>query len=119
MCSGTHSPCGDIIAGIRLHEAEHGDVKSFWRHRLNTSLYGDGACGNMPIVKRTIAALCAYDNQVLGRFLSERLHDEDRIDIMAENHIAYWFKRSIDFYGGKVKRLLFVFELLIRAFDFR
>lgn len=119
ICSETDVPCGDIIAGMRLYETEHEDVKKFWRDRLNTSPYGDGDCENKPIVKRTIAALCAYDDQVLGRFLSERLHNEDRVDFMAENHMAHWFKRSIHFNGRKVLRLLFVFELLIRAFDFR
>ncbi|PVH91702.1 hypothetical protein DM02DRAFT_663702 [Periconia macrospinosa] len=65
MCSETDSPCGDIIAGIRLHETEHEDVKSFWRHRLNTSPYEDGECENKPVVKRTIAALCAWISHFL------------------------------------------------------
>ncbi|KAJ6267416.1 hypothetical protein PSV08DRAFT_229224 [Bipolaris maydis] len=119
MCSQTDSICGDIKAMMRMHETEHEEVQRFWRNRLNTSPYGDGECENKPLVKRTIAALCAYDDQILGKFISQRLRDKERVEIMAENHMAYWFERIIDFDGTKIYRLLFVFELLIRAFEYR
>jgi hypothetical protein len=115
----TNCPCGDVIAGIRLHEAECDDERRHWQNLLDSSLYGDGECQNKPVVKRTIAALCAYDDQVLGKYLLERLRDENSVDFMAQNLVAFWFERCVFFHGDRVLRLLFVFEMLTSAFDFR
>jgi hypothetical protein len=119
LCFMTNCPCGDVVAGIRLYEAECDEEKKYWRDLLNGSPYGDGECQNKPVVKRTIAALCAYDDQVLGRYLSERLRNENGVDLMARNLVALWFERLIILDGDKVLRLLFVFEMLTSAFDFR
>jgi hypothetical protein len=43
------------------------------------------------VVKRTIAALCAFDEQVLGAALMQRLRDENGVDIRAMNHVQFWF----------------------------
>jgi hypothetical protein len=66
----TDFPCGDVIAGIRLDEADCDEVKQHWANLLKESPFGDGECQNKPVVKRTIAALCAYDDQILGKYLS-------------------------------------------------
>jgi hypothetical protein len=119
LCFITNCPCGEVIAGIRLHEAECDDEKRHWQNLLNTSLYRDGKCQNKPVVKRTIAALCAYNNQVLGKYLSERLRDENSLDFMAQNLVVFWFEQFVNFHGDKVLRLLFVFDMLASAFDIR
>jgi hypothetical protein len=115
----TNCPCRDVIAGIRLHEAECDDEKRHWQNLLDSSPYGDGECQNKPVVKRKIAALCAYDDQVLGKYLLERLRDQNSVDLMAQNLVAFWFGRCVISHGDRVLRLLFVFEMLISAFDFR
>jgi hypothetical protein len=119
LCFMTNCPCGDVVAGIRLDEAECDEEKEYSRGRLSGASYGDGECQNKPVVKRTIAALCAYDDQILGKYLSERLRDENDVDPMAQNLVALWFERLVILDGDKVLRLLFVFEMLISAFDFR
>jgi hypothetical protein len=119
LCSMTDFPCGDVIAGIRSDEADCDDLKQHWANLLKGSPFGDGKCQNKPVVKRTIAALCAYDDQILGKYLSERLRDENNVDFMAQNLVAFWFERRVSFRDSSVLRLLFVFELLTSAFDFR
>jgi hypothetical protein len=119
LCSMTDFPCGDIVAGIRSDEADCDEVKQHWANLLKGSPFGDGECQNKPVVKRTIAALCAYDDQILGKYLSERLRDENDLDFMAQNLVALWFEKRISFRNNSVLRLLFVFELLTSAFDFR
>jgi hypothetical protein len=91
LCSMTEFPCADIIAGHNRSEAEHDDVRNYWDTRIQKSLRGDGACQIKPVVKRTIAALCAFDEQVLGAALMQRLRDENGVDIRAMNHVQFWF----------------------------
>lgn len=119
LCLITNCPCGDVIAGIRLYEAKYDEEKEYWRELLSGAPYGDGKCQNKPVVKRTIAALCAYDDQILGKYLSERLRDENSVDPMAQNLVTLWFERLVIRDGDEVLRLLFVFEMLTFAFDFR
>jgi hypothetical protein len=79
----------------------------------------DGYCENKAVVRRTIAALCAYDEQALGRLLPARLREENGVNPAAENLVRYWMERRVPFRDGLVLRLLFVFEMLVCAFDFR
>jgi hypothetical protein len=109
----------DVIAGIRLHEAECDDERRHWQNLLDSSPYRDGECENKPVVKRTIAALCAYNNQVLRKYLSEQLRDENSVDFMAQNLVAFWFKQCVIFHSDRVLRLLFMFKMLTSAFEFR
>ena len=51
--------------------------------------------------------------------MSERLRDENDVDFMAQNLVAFWFERRVSFRDNSVLILLFVFELLTLAFDFR
>lgn len=115
----TNCPCGDVIAGIRLHEAECNNKKRHQQNLLDSSPYRDGDCQNKPVVKRTIAALCAYDDQVLGKYLSEQLRNENSVDFIAQNLVAFQFKQFINFHSNRVLRLLFVFKMLTSAFNFR
>ena len=41
------------------------------------------------------------------------------MDFMAQNLVAFWFERLVSSNGNRVLRLLFVFEMLTSAFDFR
>ena len=50
---------------------------------------------------------------------AKKVSDEDGVDIGAENQVLFWFERQISFRGSSVLRLLFVFEMLVCAFDFR
>jgi hypothetical protein len=113
------NPCGDVIAGIRSDQADCDEVKQHWPDLLKGSPFGDGERQNKLVVKRTLAALCGYDDQILGKYMSERLRDEDDVDLMAQNLVAFWFEKRISFRDNSLLRLLFLFELLTSAFDFR
>jgi hypothetical protein len=70
LCSMTDFPCEDVIAGISSDEAACDEVKKHRANLLKGSPFGDGECQNKPVVKQIIAALCAYDDQILGKYLS-------------------------------------------------
>jgi hypothetical protein len=54
LCFMTNCPCGDVVAGIRLYEAECDEEKKYWRDLLNESPYGDGECQNKPVVRERL-----------------------------------------------------------------
>jgi hypothetical protein len=64
-------------------------LNQHWADVLNGSPFGDGERQSKLVVKRTIAALRGYDDQILGKYLSERLRDEDDVDLMARNLMAF------------------------------
>jgi len=119
LCSQTNCPCGDIRVAYQMHTAESEEVKDHWKEMLESQRQPDGHCENKAVVRKTIAALCAYDDQVLGKMFAKKVSDEDGVDIGAENQVLFWFERQISFCGSSVLRLLFVFEMLVCAFDFR
>lgn len=69
------------------------------------------------MVRRTIAALCAYSDGALGNLLATRLRDENGVDPAAENLVRHWMERRVPFHDGLVLRLLFVFEMLVWVFN--
>lgn len=71
------------MMGIRLEEAECEEGKDYWMKELKSKANRDGSCENKPIVKKTIAALCAYDDQTLGKVFADRLRDENGVDVAA------------------------------------
>lgn len=80
----------------------------------------DGYCMNKPVVRRIIAALCAYDDQILGKALTKMALDHEGIDLTSESQARLWLEqriRSQDDYW--VSRLIYVLDQLIMAYDFR
>ena len=47
------------------------------------------------------------------------MRDENGVDVAAQNHVKYWLERQVSFRGNSVLRLLFLFEMLVCAFDFQ
>jgi hypothetical protein len=64
-------------------------VKQHWADLLNGSPFDDGERQNKLVVKQTTAALCGYNDQILRKYLSERLRNEDDVDLMARNLMAF------------------------------
>ncbi|KAG4279168.1 hypothetical protein FPRO04_13668 [Fusarium proliferatum] len=80
----------------------------------------DGFCENKPVVRRMIAALCAYDDQILGKVLTRMTLDHEGMDLTSENQAKQWLEqriRSPDDYW--MSRLVYVLDQLITAYDFR
>lgn len=55
----------------------------------------DGYCKNRPLVRRMVAALCAYDDQILGKVLSKTALDSDGVDLASEKEARQWFEQRI------------------------
>ncbi|PVH90804.1 hypothetical protein DM02DRAFT_678390 [Periconia macrospinosa] len=119
LCSETDCLCTDIQIAQQAADARFDHVREHYKRELLSIRHPDGHCQNKPVVRKTIAALRAYDDQVLGKSLAKRLRDENGIDIAAESQLILWFERRIPFRDSWVPRLLFVFEMLVWAFDFR
>ncbi|KAH6628948.1 hypothetical protein F5144DRAFT_329383 [Chaetomium tenue] len=80
----------------------------------------DGFCGNRPVVRRMMAALLAYDDQILGKVLTRLVLDHSGVDLGSEKEAKGWFEqrvRSTDGYWSP--RQLHALDLLILAFDWR
>ncbi|KAK2471143.1 hypothetical protein H9L39_17374 [Fusarium oxysporum f. sp. albedinis] len=79
----------------------------------------DGYCRNKPVVRRIIAALCAYDDQILGKALTKMALDHEGIGLTSESQARLWLEqriRSQDDYW--VSRLIYVLDQFIMAYDF-
>jgi hypothetical protein len=48
-----------------LDEADCEEEKQYWTNKLTAPGNQDGYCENKAVIRRTIAALCAYDEQAL------------------------------------------------------
>jgi hypothetical protein len=80
----------------------------------------DGFCGNRSVVRRMMAALLTYDDQILGKVLTRLVLDHSSVDLGSEKGAKGWFEqrvRSTD--GHWVPRQLHALDLLILAFDWR
>jgi hypothetical protein len=80
----------------------------------------DGYCMNKPVVRRIIAALCAYDDQILGKVLTKMTLDHEGIDMASESQARQWLEqriRSLDNYW--MSRLVYVLDQLVMAYNFR
>jgi hypothetical protein len=119
LCTLTDSPCDAVRLGCRIAEAESPEVRTYFQKLLESRSSSDIHCENNPIVRKVIAALSAYDGQILGKVLARRFSEQDRVDFSAENQVSFWFTSRVPFQSDWVPRLLFVFEMLIWAFDFR
>jgi hypothetical protein len=122
LCIGTDYPCKEICLGIQISEQRSSILKNRLREERDSKHHPDGFCEIKPIVRDTIAALCTYDGQILGKTLAKRIMDEHAVDFFAENQVAFWFKQQASVpYGShpSVPRILLVFEMLVLSYDFR
>ncbi|KAH7006749.1 hypothetical protein EDB80DRAFT_684018 [Ilyonectria destructans] len=69
--------------------------------------------------ERPIAALCAYDDQFLGKLMAELATDKDGIDLGQAQSARTWFEDQIPHDDSWISRLLFIFETLTVAFYVR
>jgi hypothetical protein len=72
-----------------MHAAESEEAKDHWKEMLESQQQPDGHCENKAVVKKTIAALYTYDDQVLGKMFAKKVSDEDEVDIGTENQVLF------------------------------
>lgn len=122
MCSHSWSVCDDVREGNQIYEVDPSmeGYRSKRIERYDSITSPDGYCKNKPVVRRMVAALCAYDDQSLGKVLTKVVRVQDGVDIADEKQARRWFEqrvRSKDNYW--VPRLLHVLDQLLMAFNFR
>lgn len=112
--------CDEVRMERRIAETANPEFKAQLVEEYDSILDPDGYCKNRPLVRRMVAALCAYDDQILGKVLSKMAQDSDGVDLTSEKQARQWFEQRIrsskDFW---VPRLVHVLDQLILAFRFR
>uniref|UniRef100_A0A0D2XRY5 Uncharacterized protein n=2 Tax=Fusarium oxysporum (strain Fo5176) TaxID=660025 RepID=A0A0D2XRY5_FUSOF len=124
MCGHGWLVCGEMRHGElirrKVYEEDAGSQEAdLMESRDATSNY-DGYCENTPVVRRMIAALCAYDNQILGKVLTKTTLDHENLDLTLESQARQWLEQRIlspDDYW--MSRLVYVLDQLVVAYDFR
>ncbi|KAF5261492.1 hypothetical protein FOXYS1_7818, partial [Fusarium oxysporum] len=124
MCGHGWVVCDEMRMGQRMYEVASGRGVEATRAALtkeyDSQLGSDGYCRNKPVVRRMIAALCACNDQFLGKVLTEMALNYDGIDLASEKQAKQWFEQRIllpgDFWAS---RLVYVLDQLITAFDFQ
>lgn len=109
MCGHGWLPCKEVVMGERTYTSVSGP-----------SL--DGYCQNKPVVRRMIAALCACDDQLLGKVLTKVALEQDGIDLTLESQARRWFQGRIRLGGHSddfwASNMACVLDQLILAFNF-
>ncbi|EXK76788.1 hypothetical protein FOQG_18482 [Fusarium oxysporum f. sp. raphani 54005] len=95
------------------------EAKRHLTERLESKSGLDGHCEKKPIIRSVIAALCAYDNQFLGKILLKFGQDGDGKNLNDDQDARSWFEADIHLDNFTFPRLFMVFELLVLSFYFR
>ncbi|KAF5701738.1 telomere-associated helicase [Fusarium mundagurra] len=78
LCHEADELCREWVTMCRIRSASTEESKTHWKEVFSSATGPDSLCNNKQAVRRTIAALCAFDNQIL-----------------AEGRAAEWFERRI------------------------
>jgi hypothetical protein len=118
LCYETDDPCDEVFLSQGIFDAT--EPKRERLRKIRDSIQTrDGHCKNKAAVRSMIAALCVSDNGFLGHLLAVRLQHEEKVDLSAENQVRAWFEHQVPFRQSWVPRLLFIFEMLMVAFNVR
>ncbi|KAK5994715.1 hypothetical protein PT974_03097 [Cladobotryum mycophilum] len=96
MCTHTWQPCTDVSVSNHIYEAESQDEGDYWRREYESGTGTDGHCERKPVARRAIAALCAYDEQFIGKLVASLALDEGA-DLTAEQDARAWFEQRVPF----------------------
>ncbi|WXC51011.1 hypothetical protein QX201_010716 [Fusarium graminearum] len=106
LCTETDQICEDIGIMIRRSEVRTEEEKNHWTEKYLSATDPDGFCENKPAVRRTIAALCAVDDQVLGKALTSFVFKTYNADLTLESQAAKWFAANVPLEETWVPQLL-------------
>ena len=121
LCSELFYPCAEMCKANQIDSAVDTNQREFLTAGRDMNSGLDGLCEMKPVVRNTIAALCAYDGQFLGRVLAKWLSSQSSIDFSVESQVTRWFEERVP--CGRHKRrfpqILVLFDTLLRGFEFR
>ncbi|EWZ78938.1 hypothetical protein FOWG_16879 [Fusarium oxysporum f. sp. lycopersici MN25] len=118
LCTETDQICEDIAIMIRRCHANTKEEKNHWSEKYMSATGPDGFCENKPAIRKTIAALCTVDDQILGKALTSFISKTYNTDITLESQATKWFEEKVPLEETWVPQLLLAFDLLVRAFEF-
>ncbi|EXM15599.1 hypothetical protein V3481_018826 [Fusarium oxysporum f. sp. vasinfectum] len=116
LCTETNQICEDIAIGLWVCDASTEEETNRWKRKYMSATDPDGLCGNKPAIRRAIAALCAFDEQLLGKTLTTFISRKNDVDLTIESHAVEWFERKVPHGETWVPQLLIVFDVLVAAF---
>lgn len=122
ICGHGWLPCDEVRMQFQLEKAAKHQPEDFPQliAQYDSHQGRDGYCENRSVVRRMIAALSTYDNQILGKVLMWLVLAHYSVDFGDEKVAKGWFEQrvwSIDEYW--VSRQLHVLDLLVLAFNWR
>lgn len=85
LCTETGQICEDIAIGLRVSDASTEEEKNHWKQKYTSATDPDGLCGNKPAIQRAITALCAFDEQLLGKILTTFISRKNKVDLNIES----------------------------------
>ncbi|KAM6506734.1 hypothetical protein FALCPG4_018851 [Fusarium falciforme] len=117
LCTEDSQVCQEVVVANQICCASTEDEKNHWRQRRDSAAGPDGLCENKLVIRRTIAALCTSDDQILGKALTKFISEKDGVDLTAESQAIEWFERKVPHREAWVPQLLVVLDILVAAFD--
>ncbi|KAH7248230.1 hypothetical protein B0J15DRAFT_562411 [Fusarium solani] len=117
LCTEDSQVCQEVVVANQICCASTEDEKNHWRQRRDSAAGPDGLCENKLVIRRTIAALCTSDDQILGKALTKFISEKDGVDLTAESQAIEWFERKVPHRETWVPQLLVVLDILVAAFD--
>ncbi|KAF4334756.1 telomere-associated helicase [Fusarium beomiforme] len=112
-------PCREVVYADAVLMANSPEAKRHLKERLESKSGLDNHCEKKPIIRSVIAALCAYDNQFLGKILLIFGQDGDGKNLNDDRDARSWFEEDIHLDNFTFPRLFMVFELVVLSFYFR
>jgi hypothetical protein len=95
MCTHTWHPCGDVCVADTISLAGCEDEQSVWISEYDAVTNSDGHCERKPAVRRVIAALCAYNDQFIGKLIVKMALDQVGANLTVRKHARYWFLKHV------------------------
>ncbi|KID81471.1 hypothetical protein MGU_11164 [Metarhizium guizhouense ARSEF 977] len=92
MCTHTRHWCGDIRRQCQIAAVNSQTKQAFWTRELYSKPGPDGHCERKPVMRRVIAAICAFDDQFFGKLLARHALDADGVDLSSEKNGKDWFE---------------------------
>ncbi|KJZ69022.1 hypothetical protein HIM_11581 [Hirsutella minnesotensis 3608] len=117
LCLATNDFCEGLSVNQGIGETDTTEDKTYRRRLRDSSSGSNGLCQNRRAVGKTIAALCAWHDQVLGKALTELVLSVDGIDLGVEHQARHWFERQNP-QMCSIPQILVVFGMVVSAFEF-
>jgi hypothetical protein len=94
MCGHGWIVCGEMRHGelVRKEACDQGtsSIRANLMEGRDIVFNNDGFCENKSVVRRMIAALCTYDDQILAKVLTRMTLDYEGMDLTSEIQAKRW-----------------------------